>query len=187
MDADTFIKTDDIYKDIAEDVETRFHTSNYELECNSIGRLLRKGKNKKVNRLMKVELGRKIVTKLIGLRAKTYSYLIDDGSEDKAKGTEKCDIKRKLKLETYKNCLESTQLEDKTNCIQKSKIDIDSIKENHKEFIRNNKSTLKIHQRFKSERQNVFTEEINNIALSSNDDKRMQSIDFIETYAYGTR
>ena len=46
---------------------------------------------------------------------------------------------------------------------------------------------LKTHQRFKSERQNIFTEEINKIALSSNGDKRMQSIDLIEKYAYGTR
>ena len=43
---------------------------------------------------------------------------------------------------------------------------------------------LKTQQRFISERRNVFTEEINKIALSSNDDKRMQSIDLIETYAY---
>ena len=41
-------------------------------------------------------------------------------------------------------------------------------------------------KRFKSERHNVFTEKINKIALSSNDDKRMQSIDSIKTYAYGT-
>ena len=48
MDTDSFIsyiKTDDIYKDTAEDVETRFATSNYELECNSIERPLIKGKN----------------------------------------------------------------------------------------------------------------------------------------------
>ena len=45
---------------------------------------------------------------------------------------------------------------------------------------------LKTQQRFKSERHNVFTEKINKIALSSNDDKRIQSIDSIETYAYGT-
>ena len=51
--------------------------------------------------------------------------------------------------------------------------------------MKNNKSILKIHQRFKSERHNVFTEEIRKIVLSSNDDKRMQSIDLIETYAYG--
>ena len=41
-------------------------------------------------------------------------------------------------------------------------------------------------KRFKSERRNVFTEKINKIALSSNDDKRMQSIDSIKTYADGT-
>ena len=46
---------------------------------------------------------------------------------------------------------------------------------------------LKTQQGLKSERHNVFTEEINKIALSSNDNKRMQSIDSIETYAYGMR
>ena len=86
-----YIKTDDIYNDIAEDVETRFDTSNYELD-----RPLPNGKNKKVIRLKKDELGGKIMTKFVGLRAKTYSYLIDDGSEDeKAKGTKKYLIKRK--------------------------------------------------------------------------------------------
>ena len=83
MDTDSFIvyiKTDDIYKDIAEDVETRFDTSNYGLECNSIDRPLTKGRNKKVIGLMKDELGGKIMTKFVGLRAKTYSYLIDSPS-----------------------------------------------------------------------------------------------------------
>ena len=57
------------------------------------------------------ELGRKIMIKFVGLRADIYSYLIDDGSEDKkAKGTKKYVIKRKLKFENYKNCLETTQL-----------------------------------------------------------------------------
>ena len=83
-----YIKTDDIYKDISEDVETRFDTSNYESECNSINRPLPKGKRKKVIGLIKNELGGKLITKLIGLRAKTSSYVIDDSSEDKkAKGT----------------------------------------------------------------------------------------------------
>ena len=56
MDTDSlivYIKTDDIFKDIAEDVETRFDTSNYELECDSIDRLLPKGKNKEEIGLMK--------------------------------------------------------------------------------------------------------------------------------------
>ena len=98
------IKTDDIYKDIAEDVETRFDISNYELESNFIDRPLPKGKNKKVYGLMKDELGGTIMRKFVGLRAKTYSYLIDDDREDKkAKGTKKCVVKRKLKFENYKS------------------------------------------------------------------------------------
>ena len=185
MDTDSFIvyiKTDDIYKDIAEDVETRFDTSNYELD-----RPLPKGKNKKVIGLMKDELGGKIMTKFVGLRAKTYSYLIDDGSEDKkAKGTKKCVIKRKLKFENYKNCLEATQLDNKTNYPEKNEINLESLKEDHKEFIKNNKLILKTQQRFKSERHNVFTEEINKIILSSNDDKIIHSIHSMEIYAYGT-
>ena len=61
-----------------------------------------------------------------------------------------------------------------------------SLKKNHKEFIRNNNSILKTQQRFKSERHNVFTKEINMIKSSSNDDKKMQSINLIESYPYGT-
>ena len=60
-----YIKTDNIYKDVAEDVATRFDSSNYEL-----GRPLPKGKNEKVIGLMKDELGRKIMTKFVRLRAK---------------------------------------------------------------------------------------------------------------------
>ena len=47
------------------------------------------------------------MTTFVGLRANTYSYLIDDSSEGKkAKGTKKCVIKRKFKFQNYKNCLE---------------------------------------------------------------------------------
>ena len=56
---------------------------------------------------------------------------------------------------------------------------------NHKQFTRNNRSILKTQQRLKSERHNVCNKEVNKTALSSTDDKRMQSIDSIETYAYG--
>ena len=59
------------------------------------------------------------------------------------------------------------------------------MKENQKEFIKNNKSIL-TQQMFKNERHNVFTEEINKIALSSSDDNKMKSIDSIETYVYET-
>ena len=69
MDTDSFtvkIKTNDIYKDVAEDVEIWFDTSHYELECNSNDKQLSKRKNKKVIVLMKDELGGKIMTKFVG-------------------------------------------------------------------------------------------------------------------------
>ena len=91
MDTDSFImniKTEDFHKDIANDVEKRFDTSNYE-----VNRPLPTGKNKNV-------------TEFVTLRPKTYSYLTDDGKEDKkAKGTNKCVIKRMIKFNDYKNCV----------------------------------------------------------------------------------
>ena len=69
---------------------------------------------------MKYKLGRKIMANFVGLRAKSYSCLIDDSSEDKkAKGTKMCVIKRKIKFENYKNCLKATQLENETNHLEK--------------------------------------------------------------------
>ena len=106
-----YIKANDVYRDIAEDAERRFHTSNYELECNSINGTWPKRKKKKVIGLMKDELVGKIMTKFVGLRTKSYSDLIDDGSEDKKA---KC-TKTKLKFENYKSCLQATQLENKIN------------------------------------------------------------------------
>ena len=154
MDTDSFImhiKTEDFYKDIADDVEKRFDTSNY--ECH---RPLPTGKKKKVIVLMKDERGGKIVTEFVALRPKTYSCSTDDCKEDKtAKGTKKCVIKLRLKFNDYKGCL------------------------------LNNKIVLKSQQRFKSERHDVYTEEINKIALSSNDDKRLQTFDRITSYPYG--
>ena len=84
-DTDSFvmhIKINDFYKDIASDVESKFDTSNYE-----VNRPLPTGKNKKVIGLMKDELGGKIITEFVTLRPKKYSFLTDDGKEDKkAKG-----------------------------------------------------------------------------------------------------
>ena len=73
MDTDSFIvyiKAEDIYVDIAKDAKTTFDTLNYELE-----RQLPKRKNKKVIRLMKDEIGGKLMTEFAALRPKTYSYL----------------------------------------------------------------------------------------------------------------
>ena len=102
MDTDSFImdiKTNYFYKDIANDVENRFDTSNYE-----VNRPLPMGKNKKVIGLMKDEPGGKIITEFVTLRPKTYSYLTDDGKEDKkAKGTKKCVIKKMITFNDYKS------------------------------------------------------------------------------------
>ena len=104
MDTDSFImyiKTEDFYEDIANDVEKRFDSSNYEVD-----RPLPAGRNKKVIGLKKNELGGKIMTEFVALRPKTYSYLTDDCEEDKkTKGTKKCVIKRELKFNDYKDCL----------------------------------------------------------------------------------
>ena len=101
MDTDSFImniQTKDFYEDIANDVKNRFDTSNYEVNSP-----LPMGKNKKIIGLMKDELGGKIITEFITLRPKTYSYLTDDGKEDKkAKGTKKCIIKKMIKFNDYK-------------------------------------------------------------------------------------
>ena len=154
MATDSFemnIKTEDCYKDIANDVEKRFDTSNYE-----VNRPLPTGKNKKVIGLMKDELEGKVITEFVALRPKTYSYLTDDCKEDKkAKGTKKCVIKRMIKFNDYKNCL----LKDEV--------------------------VLKSQQRFRSKGHDVYTENINKIALSSNNDKRVTASGKITSYPYG--
>ena len=104
MDTNSFImniKTNDFYEDIASDVENRFDTSNYE-----VNRPLPMRKNKKIIGLMKDELGGKIITEFVTVRPKTYSFLTDDGNEDKkVKGTKRCIIKKMIKFNDYKKCL----------------------------------------------------------------------------------
>ena len=171
------MKTDDIYKDIAKDVEKKIDTSSYEID-----KPLPKGKNEKVIRLIKDQLGGKIMKEFVGLRAKTYSCLKENNDENKkAKGTKKCVIKRELKFEDYKNCLNAAKIGEKLKDLELKKFDVHKLKE----FVKN-KTILKTEQRFKSESHNVFTKVINKICISTNDDKRIQSIDSTETYVYGT-
>ena len=99
-DTDSFIiniKTEDFFEDISNDVERWFDTSNYD---ENDKRPLPIGKNKKVIGLFKDELGGRIMKEFCTLRAKTYSYLMDDNSEvKKSKGTKKCIIKLKTMFE----------------------------------------------------------------------------------------
>ena len=62
---------------------------------------------------------------------------------------------------------------------------MNSPREKHNEFIKNNRVILKSQERFRSKKHNVFTGDVDKISLSANDDKRIQSIDSIETYVYG--
>ena len=89
--------------------------------------------------------------------------------------------KKKFKFEDYKNCLETTQLENKIIHINNNKTDVKSLIEHPKKFLKNKKIILKSQQKLKSKRYNVFTEEINKITLSSNNDKWIQLIDTVET------
>ena len=146
-DTDSFviyIKTEDFYKGVYNDAERWFDRSNYD-ENNK--RPLPIGKNEKVIGLFKDELGGKIITE----------YLMEDNSESKkAKGTKKCEIKRELLFENFK------------------------------ESLFNNQIILISPQRFKGDAHKVYTEEVNKIALSSNDGKRLQTFDKITTYPYET-
>ena len=163
MDTDSFvmhIKTNDFYKDIASDVENRFDTSNYEVNTSETSTLARRplptGKNKKVVGLMKDELNGKIIMEFVTLRPKTYSFLTDDGKEDKkAKRTKKCVIKKMIKFNDYNKCLLNGEI------------------------------ILKSQQRFISNKHDVYTEDVNKIALSNDDDKRIVLPDKISSYPYG--
>ena len=57
---------------------------------------------------------------------------------------------------------------------------------NYTAYLFNDKIILKSQQRFKSDRHNVYTEQINKIALSSRDDERLQTFDKISTHPYRT-
>ena len=115
------------------------------------------GKNKKVISKFKDELGRKIMTELCALREKAYANRLDDDTEmKKAKGTKKDVVKREITFKNYMDCL----------------------------F--NNEVIIKSQQRFRCDHHGNYTEEVNKIALSSDDDKRLQTYDRMIAYPCGT-
>ena len=156
-DTDSFImhiKTDNFCRDIADNVETWFDTSNYD---ENDKRPLSIGKNKKVIGMFKDELGGKIMTEFCALRTKAYAYKLDDDTEmKKAKGTKKCIVKREITFKNYADALFNDEV------------------------------IIKSQQRFRSDHDKVYTEEVNKIALSSNGNKRIETFDKATTYPYGT-
>ena len=97
------------------------------------------------------------MTEFCALRAKAYAFKLDDDAEKKkAKVTKKCIVKKKIIFKNY----------------------VDSL------F--NDEIIIKSQQRFRSDFHKVYKEEVNKIALSSSDDKRIQTFDKVTTYPYGT-
>ena len=162
MNTDSFIiyvETEDFYKDIADDVNEWFDTSSYD---KNYEKPLPKGINKKVLGKYKRELAGRIMTKFCAPRAKTHAHLLDDYISDddentkRAKGAKKYVIKKMLTFE------------------------------NHQDAVLKKRTTIRSQLQFKKDCHNVCTEEMNKIAISQDDDERMQMYDRITTYPDGT-
>ncbi|PFX13135.1 hypothetical protein AWC38_SpisGene22809 [Stylophora pistillata] len=118
---------------------------------------LRSGVNKKVIGMFKDEAGGKIIEEFVGLRAKLYSYkMFDDGEEKKkCKGVKQGVVETTINFHDYKRCLFGGEKQ-------------------HRKM-----TTLR------SRKHDMFTEEINKVALSANDDKRIILPNIVDTYAVG--
>ena len=157
-DTDSFlyeIQTEDFYKDISGDVKDRFDTSDYP-ENHPSG--IPTGINKKVLGMFKDEAAGKIIKEFVGLRAKLYSYKMDEGKENKkCKGIKKAVVEKSITHENYKTCLET------------------------------GKEQLRRQNIIRSYEHTLYTEEVNKIALSAADDKRYLLKDSYDTLAWGHR
>ena len=147
------IETEDFYKDISGDVKNRFDTSDYP-ENHPSG--IPTGINKKVLGMFKDEAAGKTIKEFAGLRAKLYSYKMDDGVEiKKCKGVKKQVVESSISHEDYKTCLLT------------------------------GKEQLRKQNILRSYNHEVYTEEVNKIALSAQDDKRYILSDGVHTLAWG--
>ena len=155
-DTDSFlyeIETEDFYKDISGDVKDRFDTSEYK-EGHPSG--IPTGINKKVLGMFKDETAGKIIKEFVGLRSKLYSYIMEEGKENKkCKGVKKQVVKENITHEDYKTCLLT------------------------------GKEILRKQNILRSYDHEVYTEEVNKIALSAADDKRYLLKDSFDTLAWG--
>ena len=114
------------------------------------------GCNKKVVGMFKDEAGGKSISEFVGLRPKLYAYKMHEGKEEKrCKGVKKAVVTRSINFEDYKTCLFTGKPQTRTMNV------------------------------IRSHRHELFTEEINKIALSANDDKRVILEDGIHTLAHG--
>ena len=151
-----FIHTDDFYKDISKDIKRKFDTSDYP-ESHPSGILT--GVNKKVIGMFKDEVAGRQITHFVELRPKLYSFKVDTsrasepGVTKKCKGVKKNVVNREISFEDYVQCLFSGEKQ-----MQSMKI-------------------------IKSENHDIYSKEVNKIALSNNDDKRILMEDCVHTWA----
>ena len=147
------IETEDFYRDISSDVKSKFDTSNYPKDHPS-GIIT--GVNKKVIGMFKDEASGKQIAEFVGLRAKLYSYRVEESYEEKkCKGVKKAVIKKTISFNDYKDCLFD------------------------------NKPAMRKMNVIRSHLHTMYTETVNKIALSPFDDKRLIREDNIHTFAYG--
>ena len=147
------IQTEDFYKDISGDVKNRFDTSDYPENHPS---KIPTGINKKVLGMFKDEAAGKIIKEFVGLRAKLYSFKMEEGGENKkCKGVKKQVVESSITHEDYKTCLTTE------------------------------KEQLRKQNILRSYNHEVYTEEVNKIALSAQDDKRYILSDGVHTLAWG--
>ena len=158
MDTDSLVyhnETKDFYVDIAGDIKERFDISRYD---KADAGPLPIGLNKKVIGLMKDKLGEKIMTEFVALRPKLYSYRKLNGTEDKrCKGIKKCVVKITICFDDYLNCLFNA----KSKIIYRKQL-----------MFRNNK-----HE--------IYTVEVNKVALNRDDSKSIAKKDGVSTLARG--
>ena len=150
------ITTDDFYKDIADDVESKFDTSDYPKDHPSITNCgFKIGMNKKVIGYFKDECAGKQITEFVGLRSKCYAYSVDGKESKKCKGTKKGVVKKHMTINHYRRCLYS--------------------------FI----PIFHSQKVIRSHKHEMYTETINKKSLSADDDKRVILGDMISTLALG--
>ena len=145
------IDTDDFYKDISEDIRTKFDTSDYPPDHES-GILT--GVNKKVIGMFKDEVAGRQITHFVGLRPKLYSFKVEDSSTTKkCKGIKKNVVKKGIDFQDYVDCLFSSEKQMRS---------------------------MKI---IRSENPEIYSKEVNKVALSNEDDKRKLGKDKVNTKA----
>ena len=147
------IETEDFYQDISPDVHDKFDTSNFPKDHPSG---IPTGVNKKVIGMFKDEAGVQQIFEFVGLRAKLYAYLMDQGEESKkCKGVKKYVVQNSITFANYKNCLFNKEP-------QMRKVNV-----------------------IRSYNHEMYTETDHKVALSHEDDKRVILEDGIHTLAQG--